>query len=127
MLDVFPAVKLISQTIIIQLLEFLLIIVYVNLLARIFRHLFPTMLVATFLVAVGSLATVIIAPIRAIAAWLPTTYLSSLRAISGSTNYDFNNMQVNFAHGLVTLLLGTLILLVATLFIDRFQQKSLKQ
>lgn len=123
-LDVVPAVKLIPQTIIIQLLEFLLITVYVNLLARIFRHLFPTMLVATFLVAVGSLATVIIEPIRALAAWLPTTYLNSLRAISGSTAYDLNNMRVNFAHGLVTLLLGTLILLVATLFLDRFQQKK---
>ena len=123
-LDVIPAVELIPQTIIIQLLEFLLITVYVNLLARIFRHLFPTMLVATFLVAVGSLATVIIEPIRALAAWLPTTYLNSLRAISGSTAYDLNNMRVNFAHGLITLLLGTLILLVATLFLDRFQQKK---
>lgn len=123
-LDVVPAAELIPRTIIIQLLEFLFIAVYVNLLARIFRHLFPTMVVAIFLVGVGSLAMVVIKPIRAIAAWLPTTYLNSLRVISGSTAYDFSNKNVDFAHGLVTLLLGTLILLIATLLLDRFQQKN---
>lgn len=123
-LDVVPAAELIPRTIIIQLLEFLFIAVYVNLLAGIFRHLFPTMAVAIFLVAVGSLAMVVIKPIRALAAWLPTTYLNSLRVISGSTAYDFSNKNVDFAHGLVTLLVGTLILLIATLLLDRFQQKN---
>lgn len=123
-LDVVPAAELIPRTIIIQLLEFLFIAVYVNLLARIFRHLFPTMVVAIFLVGVGSLAMVVIKPIRALAAWLPTTYINSLRVISGSTAYDFSNKNVDFAHGLVTLLLGTLILLIATLLLDRFQQKN---
>lgn len=123
-LDVVPAAELIPRTIIIQLLEFLFIAVYVNLLAGIFRHLFPTMAVAIFLVAVGSLAMVVIKPIRALAAWLPTTYLNSLRVISGSTAYDFSNKNVDFAHGLVTLLLGTLILLIATLLLDRLQQKN---
>lgn len=123
-LDVVPAAELIPRTIIIQLLEFLFIAVYVNLLAGIFRHLFPTMAVAIFLVAVGSLAMVVIKPIRALAAWLPTTYLNSLRVISGSTAYDFSNKNVDFAHGLVTLLLGTLILLIATLLLDRLQQKK---
>lgn len=123
-LDIVPAAELIPRTIIIQLLEFLFIAVYVNLLAGIFRHLFPTMAVAIFLVAVGSLAMVVIKPIRALAAWLPTTYLNSLRVISGSTAYDFSNKNVDFAHGLVTLLLGTLILLIATLLLDRLQQKN---
>lgn len=123
-LDVVPAAELIPRTIIIQLLEFLFIAVYVNLLSGIFRHLFPTMAVAIFLVAVGSLAMVVIKPIRALAAWLPTTYLNSLRVISGSTAYDFSNKNVDFAHGLVTLLLGTLILLMATLLLDRLQQKK---
>lgn len=123
-LDVVPAAELIPRTIIIQLLEFLFIAVYVNLLAGIFRHLFPTMAVAIFLVAVGSLAMVVIKPIRALAAWLPTTYLNSLRVISGSTAYDFSNKNVDFAHGLVTLLVGTLILLIATLLLDRLQQKN---
>lgn len=123
-LDVVPAAELIPRTIIIQLLEFLFIAVYVNLLSGIFRHLFPTMAVAIFLVAVGSLAMVVIKPIRALAAWLPTTYLNSLRVISGSTAYDFSNKNVDFAHGLVTLLLGTLILLIATLLLDRLQQKN---
>ena len=114
-----PTAKLLSQAVILQLLNFIFMVLLVQLIAKIFHNQLPTLLVSLLLLLGGHFVTVFIIPLEKIAQWLPGTYLGVLNIVSNQTAYTMNNSAINFSNGVFTLILSSILLLLLVLLIDR--------
>ena len=115
-----PTAKLLSQAVILQLLNFIFMVLLVQLIAKIFHNQLPTLLVSLLLLLGGHFVTVFIIPLEKIAQWLPGTYLGVLNIVSNQTAYTMNNSAINFSNGVFTLILSSILLLLLVFLIDRF-------
>ena len=115
-----PTAKLLPQAVILQLLNFIFMVLLVQLIAKIFHNQLPTLLVSLLLLLGGHFVTVFIIPLEKIAQWLPGTYLGVLNIVSNQTAYTMNNSAINFSNGVFTLILSSILLLLLVFLIDRF-------
>ena len=122
-----PAVKLVPTTVALQLLNILTLVIFINLVAKVCHKLLTTILVSSVTIASLILATMFLTPFRRIAQWLPTTYLSSLRINTGSISYYMNNLSINFEHGVLTLVISSLLMLGLTLIVDYRSESRIRQ
>ena len=122
-----PAVKLVPTTVALQLLNILTLVIFINLVAKVCHKLLTTILVSSATIASLILATMFLTPFRRIAQWLPTTYLSSLRINTGSISYYMNNLSINFEHGVLTLVISSLLMLGLTLIVDYRSESRIRQ
>ena len=122
-----PAVKLVPTTVALQLLNILTLVIFINLVAKVCHKLLTTILVSSATIASLVLATMFLTPFHQIAQWLPTTYLSSLRINTGSISYYMNNFSINFEHGVLTLVISSLLMLVLTLIVDYRSESRIRQ
>lgn len=122
-----PAVKLVPTTVALQLLNILTLVIFINLVAKVCHKLLTTILVSSATIASLILATMFLTPFRRIAQWLPTTYLSSLRINTGSISYYMNNLSINFEHGVLTLVISSLIMLGLTFIVDFRRESRIKK
>ncbi len=122
-----PAVKLVPTTVALQLLNILTLVIFINLVAKVCHKLLTTILVSSATIASLVLATMFLTPFRRIAQWLPTTYLSSLRINTGSISYYMNNLSINFEHGVLTLVISSLLMLGLTLIVDYRSESRIRQ
>lgn len=114
-----PTAKLLPQAVILQLLNFIFMVLFVQLIAKIFHNQLPTLLVSLLLLLGGHFVTIFIIPLEKIAQWLPGTYLGVLNIVSNQTAYTMNNSAINFSNGVFTLILSSILLLLLVLLIDR--------
>ena len=121
--DVVPTSSLLFKNFIVQIFSFLFIALFVQLVAKLVRQQLPTLLIVLFLMIGGSLATTFIEPLSRIAAWLPSTYLGALKVVSGQMANELNNPGINFNQGIVTLTVGTLLLIMILLLMDQLQKQ----
>lgn len=122
-----PAVKLVPTTVALQLLNILTLVIFINLVAKVCHKLLTTILVSSATIASLVLATMFLTPFHQIAQWLPTTYLSSLRINTGSISYYMNNFSINFEHGVLTLVISSLLMLVLILIVDYRSESRIRQ
>ena len=122
-----PAVKLVPTTVALQLLNILTLVIFINLVAKVCHKLLTTILVSSATIASLVLATMFLTPFHQIAQWLPTTYLSSLRINTGSISYYMNNLSINFEHGVLTLVISSLLMLGLTLIVDYRSESRIRQ
>ena len=122
-----PAVKLVPTTVALQLLNILTLVIFINLVAKVCHKLLTTILVSSATIASLILATMFLTPFRRIAQWLPTTYLSSLRINTGSISYYMNNLSINFEHGVLTLIISSLLMLGLTFIVDYRSESRIRQ
>ena len=122
-----PAVKLVPTTVALQLLNILTLVIFINLVAKVCHKLLTTILVSSATIASLVLATMFLTPFHQIAQWLPTTYLSSLRINTGSISYYMNNFSINFEHGVLTLVISSLLMLGLTLIVDYRSESRIRQ
>ena len=122
-----PAVKLVPTTVALQLLNILTLVIFINLVAKVCHKLLTTILVSSATIASLVLATMFLTPFHQIAQWLPTTYLSSLRINTGSISYYMNNLSINFEHGVLTLVISSLLMLILTLIVDYRSESRIRQ
>ena len=122
-----PAVKLVPTTVALQLLNILTLVIFINLVAKVCHKLLTTILVSSATIASLVLATMFLTPFHQIAQWLPTTYLSSLRINTGSISYYMNNFSINFEHGVLTLVISSLLMLGLTLIVDYRSECRIRQ
>ena len=122
-----PAVKLVPTTVALQLLNILTLVIFINLVAKVCHKLLTTILVSSATIASLVLATMFLTPFHQIAQWLPTTYLGSLRINTGSISYYMNNFSINFEHGVLTLVISSLLMLVLTLIVDYRSESRIRQ
>ena len=115
-----PTAKLLPQAVILQLLNFIFMVLLVQLIAKIFHNQLPTLLVSLLLLLGGHFVTVFIIPLEKIAQWLPGTYLGVLNIVSNQTAYTMNNSAINFSNGVFTLILSSILLLLLVFLIDCF-------
>lgn len=115
-----PTAKLFPRAVILQLLNFIFMVLLVQLIAKIFHNQLPTLLVSLLLLLGGHFVTVFIIPLEKIAQWLPGTYLGVLNIVSNQTAYTMNNSAINFSNGVFTLILSSILLLLLVFLIDRF-------
>ncbi|WP_338200635.1 hypothetical protein [Lactobacillus rizhaonensis] len=114
-----PTAKLLPQAVILQLLNFIFMVLFVQLIAKIFHNQLPTLLVSLLLLLGGHFVTIFIIPLEKIAQLLPGTYLGVLNIVSNQTAYTMNNSAINFSNGVFTLILSSILLLLLVLLIDR--------
>ena len=122
-----PAVKLVPTTVALQLLNILTLVIFINLVAKVCHKLLTTILVSSATIASLVLATMFLTPFHQIAQWIPTTYLSSLRINTGSISYYMNNFSINFEHGVLTLVISSLLMLGLTLIVDYRSESRIRQ
>ena len=122
-----PAVKLVPTTVALQLLNILSLVIFINLVAKVCHKLLTTILVSSATIASLVLTTMFLTPFHQIAQWLPTTYLSSLRINTGSISYYMNNFSINFEHGVLTLVISSLLMLGLTLIVDYRSESRIRQ
>ena len=122
-----PAVKLVPTTVALQLLNILTLVIFINLVAKVCHKLLTTILVSSATIASLVLTTMFLTPFHQIAQWLPTTYLSSLRINTGSISYYMNNLSINFEHGVLTLVISSLLMLGLTLIVDYRSESRIRQ
>ena len=122
-----PAVKLVPTTVALQLLNILTLVIFINLVAKVCHKLLTTILVSSATIASLVLTTIFLTPFHQIAQWLPTTYLSSLRINTGSISYYMNNFSINFEHGVLTLVISSLLMLGLTLIVDYRSESRIRQ
>ena len=122
-----PAVKLVPTTVALQLLNILTLVIFINLVAKVCHKLLTTILVSSATIASLVLAAIFLTPFHQIAQWMPTTYLSSLRINTGSISYYMNNLSINFEHGVLTLLISSLLMLGLTLIVDYRSESRIRQ
>lgn len=115
-----PTAKLLPQAVILQLLNFIFMVLLVQLIAKIFHNQLPTLLVSLLFLLGGHFVTIFIIPLEKIAQWLPGTYLGVLNIVSNQTAYTMNNSAINFSNGVFTLILSSILLLLLVFLIDRF-------
>ena len=114
-----PTAKLLPQAVILQLLNFIFMVLFVQLAAKIFHNQLPTLLVSLLLLLGGHFITIFIIPLEKIAQWLPGTYLGVLNVVSNQTAYAMDNSAINFSNGVFTLILSSILLFLLVLLIDR--------
>ena len=114
-----PTAKLLPQAAILQLLNFIFMVLFVQLAAKIFHNQLPTLLVSLLLLLGGHFITIFIIPLEKIAQWLPGTYLGALNVVSNQTAYAMDNSAINFSNGVFTLILSSILLFLLVLLIDR--------
>ena len=116
---IIPTAKLLPQAAILQLLNFIFMVLFVQLAAKIFHNQLPTLLVSLLLLLGGHFITIFIIPLEKIAQWLPGTYLGALNVVSNQTAYAMDNSAINFSNGVFTLILSSILLFLLVLLIDR--------
>ena len=116
---IIPTAKLLPQAAILQLLNFIFMVLFVQLAAKIFHNQLPTLLVSLLLLLGGHFITIFIIPLEKIAQWLPGTYLGVLNVVSNQTAYAMDNSAINFSNGVFTLILSSILLFLLVLLIDR--------
>lgn len=121
-----PLAALIPQFLVLQLLAFIFLVLFIQLLARLLHNQLPTLLLAVLIVIGMELAINVIVPFAQIAQWLPNTYLNPFKVVSGEFAYNLNNHQISFTSGVITLLISTLALLILIYLMDRFKSYRLK-
>ena len=114
-----PTAKLLPQAVILQLLNFIFLVLFVQLIAKIFHNQLPTLLVSLLLLLGGHFITIFIIPLEKIAQWLPGTYLGALNVVSNQTACAMDNSAINFSNGVFTLILSSILLFLLVLLIDR--------
>lgn len=102
----------IIKAIVLQVLTFIFEVVLVQFLARIFRDKLPALLIAILLVPGLNIATMVVEPLRKICAWLPMTYLNAVDIVSGNLGINYQNVQLNYTTGLLTLCCSILIITI---------------
>ena len=102
----------IIKVIVLQALTLIFEVVLVQLLARIFRDKLPALLIAILLVPGLNIATMVVEPLRKICAWLPMTYLNAVDIVSGNLGINYQNVQLNYTTGLLTLCCSILIITI---------------
>lgn len=122
-----PAAKLVPTTVTLQLLNILMLVIFVNLMVKLCHKLLTTILVSSAIIAFLVLATMLLSPVRQIAQWIPTTYLKSLKINTGSISYCLNNLSINFEHGVLTLVISSLLMLGLTLIVDYRSECRIRQ
>lgn len=122
-----PAVKLVPTTVALQLLNILTLVIFINLVAKVCHKLLTTILVSSATIASLVLAAIFLTPFHQIAQWMPTTYLSALRINTGSISYYMNNLLINFEHGVLTLVISSLLMLGLTLIVDYRSESRIRQ
>ena len=116
---IIPTAKLLPQAAILQLLNFIFMVLFVQLAAKIFHNQLPTLLVSLLLLLGGHFITIFIIPLEKIAQWLPGTYLGVLNVVSNRTAYAMDNSAISFSNGVFTLTLSSILLFLLVLLIDR--------
>ncbi len=85
-----------------QLLLLLQLASLTELIAKIVRDKFPTLLIVLLLTVGLNLCVYVIVPVTKVAQWMPSTYLNSLAQ-------QVNNRAINFNHGVITLTITIII------------------
>ena len=116
---IIPTAKLLPQAAILQLLNFIFMVLFVQLAAKVFHNQLPTLLVSLLLLLGGHFITIFIIPLEKIAQWLPGTYLGVLNVVSNQTAYAMDNSAISFSNGVFTLTLSSILLFLLVLLIDR--------
>lgn len=124
--DLVPLAALIPQFLILQILEFVFLALFIHLLAKLLHNQLSTLLLAVLIVIGMELSINVIVPFTKIAQWIPSTYLNSFKVVSGEIAYNLNNYQINFTNGLITLLIGTLILFILICLLDKVRAHYFK-
>lgn len=114
----------IIKVIVLQALTFIFEVVLVQFLARIFCDKLPALLIAILLIPGLNIATMIVEPLRKICAWLPMTYLNAVDIVSGNLGMNYQNVQLNYTTGLLTLCCSILII---TIMISLFSYIKYKE
>ncbi|RMC45258.1 hypothetical protein [Lactobacillus sp. ESL0230] len=124
---VVPLATLIPQILILQFLEFIFLVLFIQLLAKLLHNQLPTLLLAVLLVVGIGLATTIIEPLAQIAQWLPNTYLNAINVVSGVVADNLDNYHINFTSGVGTLLIGSLVLFSLICLLERTRTHHFKE
>ncbi len=66
----------------------------------------------------------IMAPLADIAHWLPMTYFSGADVVSHKLAVDLGNNQITWMQGCLTLMIGTVVVLVVTMELQYWNGKS---
>ena len=114
----------IIKVIVLQALTLIFDVVLVQFLARIFRDKLPALLIAILLVPGLNIATMIVDSLRKICAWLPMTYLNAVDIVSGNLGMNYQNVQLNFTTGLLTLCCSILIIAILILLSSHIKYKE---
>lgn len=122
-----PLATLIPQILILQFLEFIFLVLFIQLLAKLLHNQLPTLLLAVLLVVGIGLATTVIEPLAQIAQWLPNTYLNAINVVSGVAADNLDNYHINFTSGVGTLLIGSLVLFSLICLLERTRTHHFKE
>lgn len=95
--------RLLAPALCLQLLLLLQLASLTELIAKIIRDKFPTLLIVLLLTVGLNLCVYVIVPVTKVAQWLPSTYLNCLSVSSNSLAQQVNNQAIDFNHGVITL------------------------
>ncbi|WP_056977626.1 hypothetical protein [Lentilactobacillus senioris] len=113
-----------GKGLLLQILSVLFIVCSVNLIAKVLKQTLPTLFIAILSLVGMNMLIPIMAPLADIAHWLPMTYFSGADVVSHKLAVDLGNNQITWMQGCLTLMIGTVVVLVVTMELQYWNGKS---
>ena len=117
---------LLPQLIILGTLAILFIINLVSIISSFTKRNIVCLIISLAVVLGGMWVSTNIAPFRNIAYLLPTTYISSLKVITGEMMFDIGITNVNYLNGVIVLCVSNAFLFATYYFLSDFSRKRKK-
>lgn len=124
--DFVSFMTLLPQLIILGTLAILFIINLVSIISSFTKRNIVCLIISLAVVLGGMWVSTNIAPLRDIAYLLPTTYISSLKVITGEMMFDIGITNVNFLNGVIVLCVSNVFLFATYYFLSDFSKKRKK-
>ncbi|TSO26937.1 hypothetical protein [Lactobacillus sp. LL6] len=104
-----PVRNIFMPSIILSFLGIGFIVVMMQLISKLLKDQLPTLFIGIVLLVGFNMATAFIVPLKNIAPYLPTTYLNSIKTVSGELAFQIGNFNVNYTNGVISLFTGIVI------------------
>lgn len=121
-----PFSGMIVQFMLLLILAVLFIINFVSVIALITKRNLICFIISLAILLGLMWATTSIVPLAPILHMLPTTYLHSLKVISGELMYTIGNSNINFVYGIMVLTLSNLVLFFLNHGMSKFLHKGVR-
>lgn len=124
--DFVSFMTLLPQMIILGTLAILFIINLVSIISVFTKRNIVCLIISLAVVLGGMWVSTNIAPFSNVAYLLPTTYISSLKVITGEMMFDIGKTNVNFLNGVIVLCVSNVFLFATYYFLSDFSRKRKK-
>ncbi|GAF36239.1 hypothetical protein JCM14108_1197 [Lentilactobacillus farraginis DSM 18382 = JCM 14108] len=115
--------SLVLPTLILRILSACFIVTCVYCIATLTKQVLSTVLISTLMLIGTSLVTPDLKLLAKVGQYLPTSYFNGVNVTSGQLAYETRNIQFSYIHGVVTLFIWIVVLMVISYVIQRIRQR----